>query len=138
MGINPRSLAARRAYATGFEDATSRHRGAGVVPAIIGWHPQLLPKHEDRGEDPMPDSAYKVMELVGASTTSWEDAAKNAVETAAKSLRDLRVAEVVDLDMALRQRQRDLRGDAQAHEGDGVENAPVFLVVLCGRAGWKR
>jgi flavin-binding protein dodecin len=42
-----------------------------------------------------------VIELVGTSTTSWEDAAKSAVETAAKSLRDLRVAEVVELDMAL-------------------------------------
>jgi flavin-binding protein dodecin len=49
----------------------------------------------------MPDSAYKVIELVGTSTTSWEDAAMSAVETAAKSLRDLRVAEVVELEMAL-------------------------------------
>jgi flavin-binding protein dodecin len=49
----------------------------------------------------MPDSAYKVIELVGTSTTSWEDAAMSAVETAAKSLRDLRVAEVAELDMAL-------------------------------------
>jgi flavin-binding protein dodecin len=49
----------------------------------------------------MPDSVYKVIELIGTSTTSWEDAAKNAVERAAKSLRDLRVAEIVQLDMAL-------------------------------------
>jgi len=49
----------------------------------------------------MPDSVYTVIELVGTSTTSWEDAAKSAVERAAKSLRDLRVAEVVELDMAL-------------------------------------
>jgi flavin-binding protein dodecin len=49
----------------------------------------------------MPESAYKVIELVGTSTTSWEEAAKGAVETAAKSLRDLRVAEVVKLDLAL-------------------------------------
>jgi dodecin len=42
----------------------------------------------------MPDSVYTVIELVGTSTASWEDAAKNAIETAAKSLRDLRVAEV--------------------------------------------
>jgi dodecin len=52
-------------------------------------------------EDNMPDSVYTVIELVGTSTRSWEDAAKNAVETAAKSLRDLRVAEVVELDMTL-------------------------------------
>ena len=42
---------------------------------------------------------YRVTEIIGTSTTSWEAAAKNAVETAAKSLRDLRVAEVSKLDM---------------------------------------
>lgn len=47
----------------------------------------------------MSDSIYKVIELVGTSETSWEDAAKNAVEIAAKSLKDLRVAEIVKLDM---------------------------------------
>ena len=47
----------------------------------------------------MSDSVYKVINLVGTSSTSWEDAAKNAVETAGKSLRDLRVAEVSKLDM---------------------------------------
>ena len=47
----------------------------------------------------MPDSTYKIIELVGTSKTSWEDAAKNAVETAAKSLKDLRIAEVNMLDM---------------------------------------
>jgi dodecin len=52
-------------------------------------------------EDRMPDSIYKVIELIGTSTTSWEDAAKNAIETAAKSLRDLRVAEVVEFDVTL-------------------------------------
>ena len=47
----------------------------------------------------MPDSVYKVIELVGTSSESWERAAANAVEQAAKTLRDLRVAEVVQLDM---------------------------------------
>ncbi len=47
----------------------------------------------------MPDSVYKVIELVGTSTQSWEDAAKHAVETASKSLDDLRIAEVAKLDM---------------------------------------
>ena len=47
----------------------------------------------------MSDSVYKVIELVGTSSESWEQAAKNAVEMAAKSLEDLRVAEVVQLDM---------------------------------------
>ncbi len=49
----------------------------------------------------MVDSVYKVIELVGTSTDSWEEAAKTAVETAAKTLRGLRVAEVVELDMHL-------------------------------------
>jgi len=47
------------------------------------------------------DSVYKVIELVGTSKTSWEAATKNALETAGKSLEDLRVAEVVKLDMAI-------------------------------------
>jgi hypothetical protein len=47
----------------------------------------------------MPDSTYKIIELVGTSKTSWEEAAKNAVETASKSLKDLRIAEVNQLDM---------------------------------------
>ena len=49
----------------------------------------------------MADSVYKVVELVGSSSESWEKAAALAVETAAKSLRDLRIAEVVQLDMQL-------------------------------------
>lgn len=47
----------------------------------------------------MSESVYKVIELVGASPTSWEDAAKNAVETAGKSLKNLRIAEIGQLDM---------------------------------------
>jgi len=49
----------------------------------------------------MTDSVYKVIELVGTSTESWEKAAAKAVETAAKSLRDLRIAEIVEFDMLL-------------------------------------
>jgi dodecin len=47
----------------------------------------------------MPNSVYKVIEIVGSSPDSWEKAAQNAVEAASKSLRDLRVAEVVALDL---------------------------------------
>ena len=47
------------------------------------------------------DSVYKVVELVGTSSKSWEDAAANAVETAGGTLRDLRVAEIVKLDMTV-------------------------------------
>ena len=49
----------------------------------------------------MAESVYKVIELVGTSTESWEKAAAAAVEAAAKSLQDLRIAEVVELDMQL-------------------------------------
>jgi len=49
----------------------------------------------------MADSVYKIIELVGTSEKSWEDAAKTAVETASKSLRDLRIAEVGTLDMKI-------------------------------------
>jgi len=47
----------------------------------------------------MAESVYKVIRLVGSSPTSWEEAAKNAVDTASKSLRDLRVAEIQKLDL---------------------------------------
>lgn len=49
----------------------------------------------------MAESVYKVIELIGTSSESWEKAAANAVEKAAKSLRDLRIAEVVELDMQI-------------------------------------
>ena len=50
----------------------------------------------------MAETVYKVIELVGTSAESWEKAAKAAVDRAAKTLRDLRVAEVVELDMQLK------------------------------------
>jgi flavin-binding protein dodecin len=49
----------------------------------------------------MADSVYRVTELVGTSSSSWEAAAKAAIETASKSLRDLRVAEVVRQDVTI-------------------------------------
>jgi flavin-binding protein dodecin len=49
----------------------------------------------------MPESTYKIIELVGTSTKSWEDAAKTAVNTASKSLKDLRIAEISMLDMKI-------------------------------------
>jgi flavin-binding protein dodecin len=49
----------------------------------------------------MANSVYKVTEIIGTSTRSWEDAAKRAVQTAATSLRELRVAEVTALDMTV-------------------------------------
>jgi len=49
----------------------------------------------------MAGSIYKIIEVVGTSKSSWEDAAKNAVETAGKSLEDLRIAEIIKLDMTI-------------------------------------
>ena len=49
----------------------------------------------------MSSSAYKIVELVGSSSVSWEDAAKAAVEMASKSLRDLRIAEITQMDMKI-------------------------------------
>ena len=49
----------------------------------------------------MSDSIYRVTEVIGTSAQSWEEATKNAVETAAKTLRDLRVGEVVRLDVTV-------------------------------------
>jgi flavin-binding protein dodecin len=54
------------------------------------------------------DSVYKIVELIGTSTKSWDDAAKNAVETAAGTLRDIRIAEIVKLDMTVE------KGEVQA------------------------
>lgn len=49
----------------------------------------------------MADSVYKIIEVIGTSTTSWEQAAKNAVTAAGMSVRDLRIAEITKLDMAI-------------------------------------
>ena len=49
----------------------------------------------------MGDSVYKIIELVGTSSESWEKAATTAVDTASKTLRDLRIAEIAELDMQL-------------------------------------
>ncbi len=50
----------------------------------------------------MTESVYKIIEVVGASKTDWSDAAKNAIETASKTLKDLRVAEVDKLDITVK------------------------------------
>jgi flavin-binding protein dodecin len=49
----------------------------------------------------MSDSVYRVTEIIGTSTESWEQAARNAVETASGTVRDLRIAEVVKLDVTI-------------------------------------
>ena len=47
----------------------------------------------------MPDSTYKIIEVVGSSPESWEKAAQNAIERISQTIRDLRIAEVVEMDM---------------------------------------
>jgi flavin-binding protein dodecin len=79
---------------------------------MLGWKPAgatcfLL--HTER-EDDMPESVYKVIELIGTSQDSWEKAAAAALERAGKTLRDLRVAEVVKLDLQL-----DAKGKVEAY-----------------------
>ena len=64
---------------------------------MMCWVSMFLDKKE--GRVTMAESVYKVIELVGTSTESWEKAASAAVERAAQSLRDLRIAEVAELDM---------------------------------------
>ena len=54
-----------------------------------------------KGKKSKDTGIYRVTEVIGTSANSWEDAAKNAIETAAKSLRDLRIAEVSKLDMKI-------------------------------------
>jgi flavin-binding protein dodecin len=49
----------------------------------------------------MPESTYKVIELIGVSKSSWEEAAKNAIEIATKTLKNMKVAEVVKLDLTI-------------------------------------
>jgi hypothetical protein len=84
--------------------------GAGTVgPAWAGGG--SAPAHRASGgyrglgtdveEVAMTESIYRVTEVIGTSTTSWEDATKNAVETATRSLRDLRIAEVQKLDVKI-------------------------------------
>ncbi len=67
-----------------------------------GPQPAATPgRSATEGWSVMADSVYAVTELVGTSSESWEKAAANAVETASRTLRDLRVAEVLQLDMHL-------------------------------------
>jgi flavin-binding protein dodecin len=58
-------------------------------------------KENTVSKSPSTSSVYRVTELIGTSESSWEDAAKHAVETATKTLRDLRVAEVNKLDLVI-------------------------------------
>ena len=78
----------------------------------------------------MTDSVYKIIELVGTSTESWEKAAKAAVDRASQSLRDLRIAEITQLDMHLKD-LTDLRvRDSQVAVGEGKIPIPGVFRAL--------
>ena len=70
----------------------SRHQAFALVP-----HPES----DDMAKKSTGGGVYRVTEIIGTSEVSWEEAARTAIETAAKSLRDLRVAEVAKLDMKI-------------------------------------
>ena len=61
----------------------------------------MAKKDKDKGKNKDQNAVYKVIEIVGTSTESWADAARTGVETASKTLRDLRVAEVDKLDVKI-------------------------------------
>ena len=75
-----------------------------------GTDNQLTKSQTTEREHDMPDSIYDVITLIGTSAESWEKAASNAVEQASKTLRNLRVAEIVELDMQL-----DAKGKVEAY-----------------------
>ena len=54
-----------------------------------------------KGENKGGEGVYKIVEVIGSSSTSWEDAARSAVKTASQSLRDLRIAEITKLDVKI-------------------------------------
>jgi flavin-binding protein dodecin len=66
--------------------------------SAVGIYQQPIPS-DKRKEKDMSESTYKIIELVGSSADSWEEAAKNAVEEAGKTLKNLRIAEINKLDM---------------------------------------
>ena len=78
-------------------NAAGYGRSAPTAVGIKTWG--ALKSERTRKEEKMAESIYKVIQLVGSSESSWEEAAKNAVEKAAQTLRDLRIAEVEKLDL---------------------------------------
>jgi flavin-binding protein dodecin len=77
-------------------DGLSDLARTGIIPASV---------NPDTKEQKMSDSVYRVTEVIGVSADSWEAAARNAVETAAKSIRDLRVAEATRFDVTIKDGQ---------------------------------
>jgi hypothetical protein len=70
-----------------------------VAKPVSRW--ECGKRHKTTGGDQMADSVYRVTEVIGVSSESWEQAARNAVETAGESVRELRIAEVVRQDVTI-------------------------------------
>ena len=83
--------------------SSQRRRGGSGCRGRRPFQQQTHEPHASglEGEQAMAESVYKVIELVGTSTDSWEKAASAAITQASKSLRDLRIAEVVQLDVQM-------------------------------------
>ncbi len=103
-------LQPHQAFAAGSHGEQARHIQSGRdfgAPAGVDWQYAAAigccrqNKEHAMAKRQANTGVYRVTEIIGTSTTSWEDAAKRAVETAAKTLRDLRVAEVCKLDMTI-------------------------------------
>ena len=118
--IEGKNLIVERFSVLGRHDRTEE-----IARAIVGSRPDLILLIQINGEgagkypgscfhteweEDMPESVYDVILLIGSSKESWEKAAANAVEQASKSLRNLRVAEIVELDMQL-----DAKGKVEAY-----------------------
>jgi flavin-binding protein dodecin len=80
--------------------------------------------------EPGTDTVYKIVDVVGVSTESWEDAGRNAVETAAGSLRDLRVAEVTKMDMKVENGKVAALSVIECFETDGGVNYRSDRLIL--------
>jgi hypothetical protein len=78
---------------SGLIDLTDDNRGALYNPTVS--------QHKQGQEDVMPNSVYKVIEVIGSSPTSWEEASQNAIKVAGESLHNLRIAEVIKLDLKI-------------------------------------
>jgi flavin-binding protein dodecin len=76
-------------------------RDSRAVPVFGAARGSPNTNPEERSMASKETGVYRITEIVGTSKTSWDDAAKNAVETAAKTLRDLRIAEITKLDCRL-------------------------------------
>src|ERR687883_821317 len=74
---------------------------AGMILTSLGRRPTVCSRLYPTREDQMAESVYKVIELIGTSTESWDAAGRAAVERAAQTLRDLRIAEVVEQDIQI-------------------------------------